>query len=439
MAFNQHIAKELTGRLPPSVPACTLHSLGFAAVRRSLPNAVIDEQKLTKLAKSLAPDAYPSTRQAAEQLARLCKYTLTPERDEAGLRNLVDHYGVEVDWRDRERVRKLAGDLVEQSAQQIGTVDFDDQVWLPTRLGLPVDQHDLLLVDEAQDLSRMQQTLALAAVQSGRLCPIGDRHQAIYGFTGADNDALPRLAGQLQASDRSCRVLPLTVTWRCPALHVELARQLVPALEAAPGAVEGELWVMSRREIAKEVRPGDLVICRKNSPCVDLTYRLVMTGVPAVMRGREIGRGLLTLIARLRPDTLDQLIFRIEDYREKEEVRLQRRDAPASAYESLTDRCDCLSKLTTQARDLQDLEAFIRRTFDDAAQPGSSVVLSSIHRAKGLEAERVFVLDPSSLPLIRRDSKAWERQQEKNLCYIAATRSKRVLIFEDHLPSIFRS
>lgn len=430
VAFNAHIAAELATRLPPTVPACTLHSLGFAAVRRTFGNVAVDENKLRKLAQSLAPDAYPSVRIAAEQLARLCKYTLcgtTPE----DLDTLVEHYGTEVDDRDRTKVYKLVGRLIEQSAAQTAVVDYDDMVWFPARHGLQPDSFGLLLVDEAQDLNRAQQSLAKAAVPSGRIGFIGDRHQACYGFTGADTDGLPRLTKELSAT-----VLPLTVTWRCPALHVELARQIVPELEAAPNAIEGEVATDNLKGIAASVRPGDLVIARKNSPIVGLTYRLVLAGVPALMRGREIGRGLVQLIHRLKPASIGDLIDRIEEHRDKEERRLRRKDAPASQHDALNDRCDCLGQLASQVTSLDQLEEFITSKFDDNVKPGECVVLSSVHRAKGLEADNVFVLDPGSLPLVRRDSKAWQRTQERNLVYIAVTRAKRVLTFQDRLPTI---
>lgn len=432
VAFNRHIAEELQQRLPPGVPACTLHSLGYAAVQRAFPGVDVDEQKLTKLARELAPDEYPSVRIAAERLTRLVKYTLTDESDHAELDWLVEHYGVEVDDRDLVRVFKLTGKLVEASARQTNFVDYDDQVWFPTQHSLSVDQFDLLILDEAQDLNTAQQALAKKATASGRLCPIGDRHQAIYGFAGADTDSLPNLTRQLAA-----RTLPLTITWRCPASHVELAQRLVPDLETAPGAEEGEIATDDLPGITRSARPGDLVICRKNAPVVSLTYKLVLAGVPAMMRGREIGKGLIGLIRRLKPDSISNLIDRLEDYRSKEERRLMRKDAPTSQFEALADRCDCLGQLAAQVTSLEQLEQFIGSKFDDNARPGGQVVLSSIHRAKGLEADNVFVLDPESLPLIRRDSKPWQIVQEKNLAYVAVTRSKRRLIFEDHLPSLF--
>lgn len=281
------------------------------------------------------------------------------------------------------------------------------------------------------------EALARAATLTGRLVPVGDRHQAIYGFAGADTDGLPNLTTALEGTSLGCTVLPLTVTWRCPASHVLLARAIVPELEAAPAAVDGEVLALAGCQIEKEVKPGDLVICRKNAPVLGLTYKLVLAGVPAVMRGRDVGKGLLALVARLKPSCLSGLVERLEDYREKEEARLRRRNAPLAQFDSLADRCDCLAQIASQVSSLEQVEQFVRRVFDDAAKPGQQVVLSSVHRAKGLEAGTVFVLDPDSLPLVRRDSKPWQRVQERNLCYIAATRSKRRLVFEERIPSIY--
>ncbi len=433
MAFNQHIAAELQARLPPTVPACTLHSLGFAAVRRAFPNVVVDDAKLRKLALELAPDAYAATRMAAEHLARLVKYTLRHETSRDGLLDLIDHYGVEVDDRDTEKVLKLTVQLVVLAAQRTETIDYDDMVWFPSRHQLRPEQYDLLCVDEAQDLNRAQQALAKAAAASGRLVPIGDRWQAIYGFTGADAEGIATLTRELSAI-----VLPLTVTWRCPHRHVELARRIVPALEAAPGAIDGEVLTASLKEIAEQVRPGDLVICRKNAPVVSLTYRLVLAGVPALMRGREIGRGLIQFIRRLRPASVPNLIDKIEDHREKESRRLSRKKASESQYDALNDRCDCLGQLAAQVTSLDELERFITERFDDNVKPGEAVVLSSVHRAKGLEAERVFILDAANLFLVRRGDKPWVVTQSRNLVYIACTRSKKELTFEDVIPALLR-
>jgi ATP-dependent exoDNAse (exonuclease V) beta subunit len=61
-------------------------------------------------------------------------------------------------------------------------------IYLPVALDLPMPKYDLLLIDEAQDLSKCQQALAKKAGR--RLVFVGDPKQALYGFCGADSKSL---------------------------------------------------------------------------------------------------------------------------------------------------------------------------------------------------------------------------------------------------------
>lgn len=63
------------------------------------------------------------------------------------------------------------------------------------------------------------------------------------------------------------------------------------------------------------------------------------------------------------------------------------------------------------------------------------IKLSTIHRAKGLEEDRIFILNYNEFPLNRLDQKDWEKEQELNLKYVAVTRVKKELFLvesEDH-------
>ena len=63
-----------------------------------------------------------------------------------------------------------------------------------------------------------------------------------------------------------------------------------------------------------------------------------------------------------------------------------------------------------------------------ASDKQEAVLLSSIHRAKGLEAERVFLLFPDTLPHPKA-TQEWAKAQEFNLKYVALTRAKKDLFF----------
>jgi hypothetical protein len=116
--------------------------------------------------------------------------------------------------------------------------------------------------------------------------------------------------------------------------------------------------------------------------------------------------------------------------------------------ELLKDEVGCILKLCEGVSSIEELKGTIRQLFDDSEGGGDSrdaVLLGTIHRCKGLERNSVFVLAPSLIPhpLAELD---WERQQERNVAYIAGTRARFEtgrhpgrLIFAGLIPSIYNN
>lgn len=441
VAFNKHIAEELGRRLAGRGTACTLHSLGFAAVRKAFPGVEVDEQKPRRILERIRPRwsfqgrggrlVWDDRGQAALALAGLCKKTLA-EPTAGELLRLADYYGVEYPAADRDQVRDAVAELLNAAESQTAVIDYDDMLWLPVKLNLGVGRYDVLLVDEAQDLSRCQQELARRAGE--RLVVFGDSAQSIYGFSGADPESLPTMVAGLGGEPAGCLDRPLTVTFRCPESHVALARRIVPRIDPAPGASAGTVESIDPGDVPARVAAGDLVVCRKNAPLVSLAFRLIRRGVPAVMLGRDFGRGLTDLTRRLAADTPVRLIAKLREHEARETERLERRDAPESQVQAVRDKVACLVELASVADSVSAIEAHVGRLFADAADREKVVTLASIHRAKGSEARRVVVVEPECLPLTGRKTKAWEHRQELNLAYVAATRAKEELIFAGPVP-----
>lgn len=455
VAFNKHIAAELQARLAGTAKACTLHSLGYAAVRKAFPGCATDEKKPERLLERLRPRWCTTTSRgrviwydegkAALALARLARLTLADEGNPDALAALAGHYGVELPDRGVGPAFEAARDLVRECASHTAVIDFDDMVWLPVRHRLPVEPFDVLMVDEAQDLNRAQQELARRAATAGRLIPIGDRRQSLYGFTGADPEALPRLIGALGSEPRGCLSRPLTVTFRCPESHVELARKIVPQIEARPGAPAGKVHHVGEDDVPGLARPGDLVVCRVNAPLVSLTFALLARNVPAVMLGRDFAKGLTDLIDRLRAATPRELIAKARAWLETETERLEKKDAPDSQIQAATDRGECVTELAALCPTVDDVRRRIASLFAEASDPAKVVTLASVHRAKGSEADRVFIARPDRMPLVRpagnspskrRPPKPWEMTQELNLIYVAVTRARKELTFAGPMPSV---
>jgi DNA helicase II / ATP-dependent DNA helicase PcrA len=296
-------------------------------------------------------------------------------------------------------------------------------IWMPLILGLQLEKYDWVFVDEAQDLNAAQLQMVLSSISpAGRILAVGDRFQSIYGFMGADVNSIPNIIEALKAT-----VLPLNMTRRCPKNVVEEAQRLVPAIYANEDAEEGIVTRSTQAIMRQQVKDGDLVLCRINAPLVRSAYAVIKRGQKAVIRGRDIGKGLLALIDKLSPSSVIGLAAKLSDYRYKEIARLTAANKKYS-IDALNDKCDTLEALMEGMSDLSELKARIKTIFDDDTKTG--VIFSSIHRAKGDESYRVWIMHPELLPHPRA-VQDWQLQQERNLEYVAITRSKRELIWVD--------
>lgn len=177
-------------------------------------------------------------------------------------------------------------------------------------------------------------------------------------------------------------------------------------------------------------QPGDIVICRLNAPLVKVCYRLLRQGIKAVIRGRDIGTGLISLITRSKATTVIELIQFCEEYLNKEMEKNEKRRNATTLNAAVNDKVDTLIAFTEGMETIEEIKARIEKVFsdfDDRGKANPSVLLSSIHRIKGLEAERVFWLGPELCPSPYATTPE-QMKQEINLIYVAVTRAKQTLI-----------
>ncbi len=125
---------------------------------------------------------------------------------------------------------------------------------------------------------------------------------------------------------------------------------------------------------------------------------------------------------------VDQLADKLGQWRDREVTKALAADDEGKA-ESIRDRAEVLvfmiDELAEDKRTIADLEAGIDWLFSDKSV---AVTFCTIHKSKGLEAKRVFWLGRSECPA-KWARKAWQREQEINLCYVAGTRAMDELYF----------
>lgn len=442
VAFNKSIALELGTRLPQHVRSQTLNAMGFGAWAKACSPArlVVDSMKTRKIMDTIVPEnergLYASALPRIVGLAKSAGIVPDGSRGQ-GLTEDSDYNWMEMlNFHDIQLSEKATDErLIELArlvlAESIRTadrvVDFDDQLYMPVVRRARFFQNDFLFVDETQDVNMIQRAMMRMALKpGGRLVAVGDPCQAIYGFRGADHDALELVKARFSAIE-----LPLSISYRCPKTVVALAQKWVPHIEAAPDAIDGAVE-RPKTFSAANFQPDDIVVCRCIAPVVALAYRLIRAKVACFVMGREIGQGLIAIVDKMKSDGVDDLIVKLDAYRSRETLRLEAAKQDSKA-EALNDRIDTvevfIDGLDETNRGVDALKNAISAMFSDNMQ-ASAVKLMTQHKSKGLEADRVFILDFAlNEKFMARPSN--QQKQERNLAYVAVTRTKNTLTFID--------
>ena len=427
-AFNKKIADELQKKLAnPAGRATTLHSLGFGCVVKFWERIRVEEKRglradalTARVCGATAPDAIKRLVSQLHSKAR----EMAPHASAPGdLADIMEQFSLipDAEWFaagfDDVYVEKKALDAMQLAAEvkPVDTgIDFADMIYLPVRNRWLIPSADLVVVDEAQDMTLAQLEIA-QGICKGRICVVGDDRQAIYSFRGADSQALARLKKELQAQE-----LGLTITRRCPKSVVALAAELVPDFEAADEAPEGEILRIVEDKLVAMAGPGDFVLSRLNAPLVSHAMKLLRAGKRTCIAGRDVGAGLKALVRKIKGKSVPDFLSKVAAWQEREVARLKSAKKE-DRIEGINDQAEMLVSLSDGAKNVDEITARIDALFtDDGLGALGMITCSSVHRSKGLEAERVFVLEHT----LRDDS-----LEEQNIRYVAITRTKRVLIW----------
>lgn len=411
VAFNKAIADELRQKAPSYVDTMTLHALGFRAIKQRFGEVVLENRKMQAIFEDIiGKDDWDLTMQFCK-CASLCKGFLfdTP----AKIGDLIDQFGIDTGDYEREVFIKYVIRALGVCKQQTQIVDFDDMIYFPFIFRLNVGKFDVVFVDEAQDLNAAQMAMVLSANKiDGRIIAVGDPAQAIYLFRGADSESIPNFINKLGA-----KTLPLSVTYRCPKKVVDMAKEVVPDIEAADNAKDGVVDEVPAEQLLKLVKPGDFVLSRTNAPLIKYCMALLKAGIPANIQGRDVGSNLIYFIKKSKAKTINAFIDYVNSWRQVEVKRLlsEKKDSMVAI-----DKSECLLNLCEGTLTIKDLKETIEKLFNDV-DDAAKVMFSTTHKAKGLERDRVFVLKNTY-----RYGPGVEGE-EANLWYVAITRSKAEL------------
>jgi superfamily I DNA/RNA helicase len=445
-AFNKHIKQEIEKKINKATIK-TIHSIGYKCLFRRIGNLQVEQYKYSNIVRQefwkrmeidlsfyLQPLSLEKQKEEKrkifgdlESFLRLTRLTLTDSTSIDEMQLLIEHFRLESPY-----VQTLVNYLPEilERGKDIAItqniIDYDDMVWLPNQFNLNPFQYQWIFVDEAQDLNKASLELILKSRRTGgRIIFVGDKNQAIYGFAGADSKSIDNIREMTKA-----QYFPLSICYRCPKSHVDYVKQFVSKIEAHSLQKQGCIKTIHECNIYKYVRVNDMVLCRLSAPLIKMCLDLINLKIPALIKGQDIGSRMVEILDQIK--LMNGFLFSdfrvfLNIYLNEEIKKLQQQGSSNLRIQDIRDYCRgvfiCYENFK-QAQSINILKNSIMQLFGDEK---NKVMLSTIHKAKGLENKRVFVLLSDSMPFELEGIKDWEKEQEINLTYVAYTRSKEFL------------
>jgi superfamily I DNA/RNA helicase len=448
-AFNRDIVEELTKKTKKfeNVEVKTLHGLGFTMIKRNLPTISIVPEPFkyeshirnfirdytTINLRRLSPKDYFKYMDNIKKYVDFGRFYLC--QTEKDLEFIETRYGIET-FADEKSV---ALKVMEWGKNHLEDIDYTDMVWLPHVLNLkPLGLlYDFIMVDECQDMNKAERELVLKCFKMGtRLISIGDRNQCLYSFAGADPESFNKI---LSIPNTTC--LPLSISYRCGRNIVDYAKQIVPSIEwNEAGGREGKVLYNVPLDMVED---GDMILCRNNAPLIQVYNEFLKIGKKAFIRGKDIGSNLKKLVMSTKQDVInadcrsDGLFARLYDdlFTTRNNIMVRSGIDAQTALKSpiIENKMDMIKALEILSEGINQTDELIKRIdeiFPKGDKKGTGIALSTIHKAKGLEANNVYIVCPSLMPS-KAAQKDWEIRQEQNLMYVAYTRAKDTLGFID--------
>lgn len=426
LAFNKSIVDELKNRnTNKHSQIMTMHSCGWHAIMmrygsrvKMNPNKCMAKTELAMKKLNIAKEKRGYMFYTVPKMLDLMRCNLCGDTNDE-IDKLAMNYAIDVDEECIKVIRQSWKLLVSDRSQ----FDFADMIYVPaTDSSVRLVKYDYVFCDESQDFSLVQHEFIKKCIaRHGRLITVGDPRQAIYGFAGADANSYSKLSSVNGSSVR----MPLSVCYRCDKNIVNEAKKIVSEIEPYDDAANGVV----RDGSLLELRHGDWILCRNVRPLVAAYVWLVRNKIKCKIKGKEIGEGLIALIDKVGGTTLADLERGLREERQSIHDRLLARGVKKPTYhpkmELIEERQDILRFLIDEVSSVRELREMIGSIFDDDCD---GILLSTIHKAKGLENDRVFFIIPELIPS-KYAVMDWQLEQEQNLKYVAITRARHELIY----------
>lgn len=407
LAFNRRIADEMVKRFKSTTSVRTLNGLGHriwasaCASRLSLDSKKCQSllrEEIASLPKPRRSEAYEIFWEVLSAVGLAKSLGYVPEGKFSNAKRLIDSVSFFASL--EETPSELFSDLTDAvllasiKAAYAGGIDFNDQVYMPALFGGTYPRFPLVLVDEAQDLSPVNHEM-LQHLSRSRIIAVGDPFQSIYGFRGAVQSGMAKLATRFSMTPAD-----LSVSFRCPASIVRAVHWRVPHMKWIK---EGGLAAKLRNPTLLGFVDNSAIICRNNAPLFALALKLLGAGRSVSVSGSDVGPKIIAIMRKLGDEQMkkEALLNEIESWRQ---------DKLAKQSTTAGDIANCMVVFAKYGDTLSQAISYAEHLF---SKKGTINLLTG-HKAKGLEWNTVYHLDPFLIG---------ESEQEHNLRYVIQTRA----------------
>ena len=471
LAFNKSIQQEISSKITnPKFKTYTFNGIGYQILLKNMEEQYpqikisLDNFKTQKIVKTII-EKYMKIKLSWDEkteyidefttLWEFCKCTLANIEDEDAIMLLIEHHALFEHIRIPENIIDMLKHIREENLRMLfeeGIINFSDQLYITVNKlkdkEWKVPPYLLfynILTDEAQDTNRCQQVLIFFLKRKGARCVfVGDFFQAIYEFSGADAHAYESIKTM-----HKCKEYLLPINYRCGKKHLDLVNKKWGEIkiEPAPDAINGNIKNIHISGLYDKVQEGDFILSRKNSDLIIVALKLLKEGKSIYIKDKEIVNKTLKFVKRnsKKATTIYELRSQIDfeqrkNKQEQEKIsdRLHNGEIALNELDlhnfnaGYLDILECVVVLIDNyisekkhGNKIDDFIDYIPKKLNTEDKQGC-IVCTSIHQAKGLEADNVFVLNEGR-EFFEYARTPEQRQQEKNLSYVALTRAKENL------------
>lgn len=442
IAFNTSIVAELKQKIGdrPNITVCTMHSLGRSLIKQygysvELKNTkyetfITNNSLFANIKLKMKGKKIYSLIKNINQLISLCRNNMA--RTDKQIRDVADRYDISIKMGEN----KIVKEALEWGKTHIDCIDFDDMIWLPNVLNMlpKYVQYDYIFLDEAQDANNAQIEMFLKFRRNGtRMIAVGDKDQSIYNFRGVDGTTFDKLKAMPNTIS-----LPLSISYRCPKKVVEYAQKFSDNIEVWEDAIDGEV---NRDVKVENISDNAMVLCRNNAPLVQLYMYLLNNKKKAFISGNEQVIEIIKDLAlsseyktlerdRHKVGFIPSLYRDLFDLKDKMCSEYHRTESEEFNSKWFASKYDTIRTVEILSKGLTTVDELVKRLDSILESPKDGIRLSSVHKAKGSEADDVYILCDSLMPS-RNAIADWEIDEERHIQYVAYTRAKKTLNFID--------